>query len=362
MAEEQDESQKTEEPSRKRLDEAAERGQVVSSRETMSFTLLLVFTLLFYWVLPIAFHKAHLALSVFIERPDSFNMDGGALGSMLINLIQNCMGLLIVPFMAFICGVILTSIMQSPFVFSFEPLVPKLEKISIFKGIERLFSMRALTEFGKSMLKIILIGAVAYYAVAPFFLHIKQLPSAGIAGILVFLTLTAKRMLVGICIAMFFIALFDYLYQRYEYMKGLRMSKQEVKDEYKQQEGDPQVKRRLRQIRMERARRRMIAAVPTSDVIITNPTHYSVALKYDSGAMRAPKVVAKGLDNIALRIREIAKEHSIPLVENPPLAQALYATVDIDKEIPTEHYKAVAEVISYVYKLRGKIVPPAKNL
>jgi flagellar biosynthetic protein FlhB len=161
-------------------------------------------------------------------------------------------------------------------------------------------------------------------------------------------------MMVGICIVMFVIMIADYLYQRYEYMRSLRMSKQEIKDEYRQQEGDPQIKQRIRQIRVERARKRMIAAVPTADVIITNPTHYSVALKYDADKMRAPSVVAKGLDNIALKIREVAKEHNIPLFENAPLARALYATVDIDKEIPAEHYKAVAEIISYVYRLRGK--------
>jgi flagellar biosynthetic protein FlhB len=138
------------------------------------------------------------------------------------------------------------------------------------------------------------------------------------------------------------------------------MSKQEIKDEYKQQEGDPKIKQRLRQIRMERARKRMMSAVPTADVIVTNPTHYSVALKYDAQSMRAPMVVAKGLDNIALRIREVAKEHDIPLFENVALAQALYATVDIDREIPGEHYKAVAEVITYVYRLRGKLMQPSR--
>ena len=203
-------------------------------------------------------------------------------------------------------------------------------------------------------------AVVAYYAVAPYFPHIKQLPDISVAGTLSYLFVTSRRMLIGICIIMFFIAIFDYLYQRYEYLKSLRMSKQEVRDEYKQQEGDPQVKQRLRQIRMERARKRMMAAVPTADVIVTNPTHYSVALKYDQATMRAPKVVAKGLDNIAMRIREVAKEHDIPLYENPPLAQALYATVDIDREIPAEHYKAVAEVISYVYRIKGKYVQPAR--
>jgi flagellar biosynthesis protein FlhB len=161
-------------------------------------------------------------------------------------------------------------------------------------------------------------------------------------------------MLIGICIAMFVIAGGDYLYQRYEFIKGLKMTKQEVKDEYRQQEGDPKIKQKIRQLRMERANKRMMSAVPTSDVIITNPTHYSIALKYDGDKMQAPKIVAKGQDLIAMKIREVAKENNIPLVENPPLAQALYANVEIDQEIPIEHYKAVAEIISYVYRLKGK--------
>jgi len=360
MADEQDDSQKTEEPTRKRLEDAVERGQVITSRETNSFFLLLAFTLLFSWVAPGLFRKTQLSMAAFIEHPETFATDQKGLATLLIDILQTCGSILLVPLVTFVSAVLIANIIQNRFVFSLEPIVPKLEKISFMKGIERLFSMRGLTEFIKSIIKVVLVGVVAYYAVSPYFVHLKQLPDIGVSGVLAYLALTAKRMLIGICIVMFLIAVIDYLYQRYEYIKGLRMSKQELRDEYKQQEGDPQVKQRLRQIRMERARKRMMSAVPTADVIVTNPTHYSIALKYDADSMRAPKVVAKGLDNIALRIREVAKEHNIPLFENPPLAQALYATVDIDKEIPTEHYKAVAEVITYVYRLRGKITQPAR--
>jgi flagellar biosynthetic protein FlhB len=354
MAEEQDEAQKTEEPTRKRLDDAVERGQVITSRETASFFMLFSFALIMSWVAPGLFRRAQVMLSVFIERPDSFATDNQSIMNLMTDTVEEVGMLLLAPFAACIAAVFAANILQNRFVFSLEPLVPKLEKISLSNGLSRLFSMRSLAEFGKSLLKIVIVAIVAYYAVAPYFPHLKQLPDVSIAGMLAYLYATARRMLIGICIVMFFIAIADYLYQRYEYIKSLRMSKQEIRDEYKQQEGDPQVKQRLRQIRVERARRRMMTAVPTADVIVTNPTHYSVALKYDSDTMRAPKVVAKGLDNIALRIREIAKENDIPLFENPPLAQALYATVDIDREIPAEHYKAVAEVISYVYRLKGK--------
>ena len=355
MADEQDESQKTEEPTRKRLEEAAEHGQTITSRETTSFFILLAFTMILGFLGPGMLRKTQWSFSSLIERPESFAADKGALGQLLIDVLSICASILIAPFIAFVAAIFASNLIQNRFVFSLEPLIPKLEKISLSNGLERLFSTRSLAEFGKGVVKIIVVAVVAYYGIEPYFSHMKQLPDITTFGMLSYLNTTTRRMMIGICIVMFVITILDYLYQRYEFMKSLRMTKQEIKDEYKQQEGDPQIKQRIRQIRVERARRRMMTAVPTADVIITNPTHYSVALKYESGAMKAPKVVAKGLDNIALKIREVAKEHNIPLFENPPLAQALYATVDIDKEIPAEHYKAVAEVISYVYRLRGKL-------
>jgi flagellar biosynthetic protein FlhB len=162
------------------------------------------------------------------------------------------------------------------------------------------------------------------------------------------------KMLIGVCSAMAVIAILDFLYQRFEYLKNLRMSKQDIKDEFKQSEGSPEIKAKLRQMRMERARKRMMAAVPTADVVITNPTHFAVALKYDTAKHAAPHVVAKGQDNVALNIRKLAEENNIPIVQNPPLARALYETTDLDEQVPEEHFKAVAEVIAYVYKLKGK--------
>ena len=167
------------------------------------------------------------------------------------------------------------------------------------------------------------------------------------------------RLLLGVLMVLTVLAGADYAYQRLQHMRSLRMSKREVKDEAKQSEGDPMIKGRLRQIRMDRARRRMMAAVPTASVVITNPTHYAVALKYDMGATGAPRVVAKGSDLVALRIREVAAENDVPVVENPPLARALHANVALDAEIPPEHYKAVAEIIGYIFRLKGKIRPRA---
>jgi flagellar biosynthetic protein FlhB len=161
------------------------------------------------------------------------------------------------------------------------------------------------------------------------------------------------RLLFTVLAAMVVITAFDVFYQRYEHIKGLRMSRQEIKDEMRESEGDPMVKGRLRQLRMERARKRMMAEVPKADVVVTNPTHYAVALKYDA-QMSSPKVVAKGVDKVAQKIREIAKENDVPVVENPPLARGLFAAVDVDQEITPEFYKAVAEVIGYIYRLKRK--------
>jgi flagellar biosynthetic protein FlhB len=163
------------------------------------------------------------------------------------------------------------------------------------------------------------------------------------------------RLLAGVAAVLAGLAIFDYGYQYFDFRKSMRMSKQEQKEEYKQTEGDPHIKAKLRQIRMERARKRMMTAVPEASVVITNPTHFAVALKYEMGAAGAPKLVAKGADLVAARIRELAKANDVPLVENPPLARALYASVDLNQEIPPEHYKAVAEIISYVFRLKGKL-------
>jgi flagellar biosynthetic protein FlhB len=167
------------------------------------------------------------------------------------------------------------------------------------------------------------------------------------------ITSLINRLLLTVFAAMVVITALDVLYQRYEYIKGLRMSRQEIKDEMRESEGDPMIKGRLRQLRMERARKRMMAEVPKADVVVTNPTHYAVALKYDA-QMASPKVVAKGVDKVAHKIREIAQENNVPVVENPPLARGLYAAIDIDQEITPEFYKAVAEVIGYIYKLKRK--------
>ena len=357
MSEDQDQSQKTEEPTHKRLEEATKKGQIAFSREVGSLFILTALAIILIGLAPGILHDAKLLLQPYIERPEGFAMDAGNLGDMMTDLLVGSLAIMAAPMLLTVLAALGASAVQNKFIFSASPIQPKLEKISIRKGLGRMFSMRSVMEFLKGVIKLIIVGYIAYYAVEPKLAQIRQLPDDDVAVILIYMSSLAARMMIGICCAMFVIAVLDYLYQRYEFMKGLRMTKQEIKDEYKQQEGDPMVKQRLRGLRMERARRRMMESVPTSDVVITNPTHYAIALKYDSKEMPAPMVVAKGVDKVALRIRELAEEHDIPIVENPPLARTLHAAVKLDQEIPVEHYKAVAEVISYVFKLKGKLKP-----
>ncbi len=353
MADE-DQENKTEQPSQKRLDEAREKGNLANSRELGSFFMLLVLAVTITWFIPPILRNGAALLTPFLSNLDIMATDQKGLSILLYKLAFASLGVIMLPLAAAIIAAISSNFLQHGFVLSAESIMPKWSKISPVAGLGRIFSMRSLVDFIKNIIKVITVGTVAFLAVYPELTHIRQLPNETTENMLLFLLLLAKRMAVGVAIVMFFIALFDIIYQRYQHIKSLRMSKQEVKDEYKQSEGDPMVKQRLRRLRMERAQNRMMAAVPKSDVVITNPTHFAVALQYDNKTMAAPVVVAKGQDLIALKIRDIAKENNVPVIENPPLARALFSSTELDKEIPVTHYEAVAKIISYVYQLKGR--------
>jgi flagellar biosynthetic protein FlhB len=345
---------KTEEPTQRRIQEAVKRGQVAFSREVTNFLMLLVLTLSIVWFAPYIFNNTRLSLFRFIESPHTISLDGGNLQRLTAEIIYELLALLALPILATMLAALISSFMQNGIVFSAEPIKPKLEKISPIKGLKRLFSMRSLMEFFKGLLKITIVGIVGFIVVWPQLGTLENLADFAIMDMLTFLGTLAFRMALGATMVMAIIAVIDYIYQRYEYIKQLRMTRQELKEEFKQTEGDPTIKARLRQIRMDRARQRMMAAVPEADVIITNPTHYAIALKYDRDTMPAPITLALGADNIALKIRELGEEHDIPIVENPPLARALFDVAEMGQEIPFEFYQAVAEVIGYVYNLKGK--------
>ena len=357
MAEDQDQSQKTEEPTPRRLEEARKKGQIASSREINHWFMILAGAVAAVALFPMFGRELLLSLNRFIEQPDRIAVDANGLGSVLGDAVGDVL-LAFLPIVALlVVAAFLSGIVQSGFLISAERIQPKLEKISLLKGTKRLFSLKSIMEFVKGVIKLAIVGAVATILLLPVFDDVQRMTQMSMAGIVDLIHGLVIRLLMGILAVMTAIAGLDFLYQRFEHLKSLRMSRQEVKDEMKQSEGDPQVKAKLRQIRTERARKRMMAAVPDADVIITNPTHFAVALTYDPADMLAPRVLAKGADELAQRIRTVAEEHDIPLVENPPLARALYDVVDIDAEIPPEHYKAVAEIISYVFRLKGKTMP-----
>ena len=247
----------------------------------------------------------------------------------------------------------IANVMQVGFQISTEAMALKLSKLNPISGMKRFVSLKSLVEIVKSIIKIFFIGGIAYLLVEGEIKAFPVLVHQEVGQILVFIARVAIKICFFVCLAMILLAVLDYIYQRWQYEQDLKMTKQEVKDESKQTYGDPQVKARIRSVQMEMARRRMMDAVPEADVVITNPTHLAIALKFDAREMIAPRVLAKGSGHIAQRIREIAAENKIPLFEQKPLAQALYKMVEIGDYIPPELYRAVAEVLAYVYRLKG---------
>jgi flagellar biosynthetic protein FlhB len=357
MAEDTDKSQKTEEPTQKKLEDARKKGQVASSREVNHWFMILGITAGVLLFVPSTMRDIKLALLPFVEVPHAMNTDLGQLRLILFDLLTDLGLALLLPIALLVVAALGGGLVQNGLVIAAERIQPRLERISLVNGVKRLFSLKAVMEFLKGLLKLAVVGTVATLLILPAFDNLATMPAFEIHDVMAFIHHSAQRMLVGVLAVVSVIAVLDFLYQKYEFRKTMRMSRHELREEFKQTEGDPMIKSRLRQIRMERARRRMMAAVPEADVVVTNPTHFAVALKYEPAEMAAPRVVAKGVDSLARRIREIAEEHDVVVVENPPLAQALYTGVEIDQEIPEEHYRAVAEIIGYVFRLKRRAIP-----
>lgn len=349
-----DQDQRTEFPTFKRLTEARERGQLPISREAATWVLFVGILLVVTWVAPPMAAHMVTSLRVFLEMPHAISLDGNGMQVMFAETLRH-MGLATVLVFAILAAAAaLGTILQTGLYASLETIRPQFDRVSPMAGFKRLFSANSLIELGKSFGKLIVLGGIVFLTLWPV---MENLPASGghdLMDIVAYLHHQAVHMIIMLMLAFTLIAILDLMYQRHQYIKGLKMTKAEVKDEFKQQEGDPIIKMRLRNIRVEKARKRMMAQVPKADVVVTNPTHYAVALQYDNENMDAPVVLAKGINLIADRIREIANENKIPLVSNPPLARALYDTVELDQQIPSMHYRAVAEIISYVYKLKKK--------
>jgi flagellar biosynthetic protein FlhB len=292
-------------------------------------------------------------LRLVMANADQFEVGGGQFGAFFTALAQEIIGVALVPMVVLAVIAIVANLIQHRPLVSLSPLAPRLSKISPLSGAQRLFSRDSLVNFAKGLAKIGVVGAVMFYALWPERDRLESMITSDPVVLLPIAQELVLKLFWACIAAMTVIAAADFAYQRQRWWTKHKMTLQEVRDEFKQMEGDPKIKGRVRQIRMERARRRMMAQVPQATVVIANPTHFAVALKYDR-TMPAPLCVAKGADDVALRIRGVAEEHEVPVVENPPLARALYASVEIDQAIPTEHFKAVAQVIGYVMRLRRR--------
>jgi flagellar biosynthetic protein FlhB len=351
MAEESDSTDKTEDPTNKRLEEALKRGDVVKSQEVNTWFVIAGATLVLMAFSGGMGDGLTTTMRGLIANAHDIRVDGPALPGLFQRIGVEMLAAIALPFLVLMLAALVGNMIQHQLVWSLEALAPKLSKISPAAGLKRMFSKQALANFAKGLVKLVLVGSVLTALMWPERGRLEGLERTDPAAVLP-LTQSLALKLMGAVVAMLaVVAAADYLFQYRQWYERQKMSLREMKEEFKQTEGDPAIRGKLRQMRQARGRRRMMAKVPKAAVVITNPTHYAIALQYERG-MEAPICVAKGVDAVALNIRKVAGEHSVPIVENVALARALHATVELDQAIPPEHYKAVAEVIGYVMKLR----------
>ena len=353
MADNADDSEKTEDPTQKRLKDAHDKGDVPKSQEVSTWFTLAGATLMIALLAPSAAESLGELMKGYLEHAHDIPVDGYALRALWRDTGQSVALIVGLPLIALVIMAVAGNLVQHQPLLTAETIKPKLSKISPASGLKRMFSADSLVNFAKGMIKISVVGAVMVAVAWPHKDEADIMIFADTVIILEEARVLILQLLAAILAIMTVVAGADFVYQKNKWFNKQKMSLQEVKDEYKQTEGDPQVKGKIRQLRMERSRKRMMSAVPEATVVVTNPTHYAVALKYEDG-MGAPMCLAKGVDALALKIREVAKDSDVPVIENPPLARALYATVEMDQEVPEEHYKAVAEVIGFVFKMRNR--------
>ncbi|MFK4533800.1 flagellar biosynthetic protein FlhB [Bradyrhizobium ottawaense] len=351
MSEDKDPESQTEDPTQKRLDDALERGDVAKSQEINTWFMMAGGTLVVSTFSGSVGSGLLAPMRGLLANSWMIKTDGKALLALMQQIEFALLAAIGVPLLMLMLAAIAGNMLQHRLVWSTESLTPKFSKISPGAGFKRIFGKQAAANFLKGIGKLVLLGVVMTMILWPERHRMEAMVRLDPAAMLGASTSMTIHLLGAVVAALAIVAIADYFFQYRSWFQRQKMSLQEIKEEFKQSEGDPHIKGKLRQLRQQRAKKRMMAAVPKASVIITNPTHYSVALSYERG-MTAPICVVKGVDNLAFKIREIAREHDIPIVENVPLARALYATVEIDQEIPTEHYHAVAEVIGYVMRLK----------
>jgi flagellar biosynthetic protein FlhB len=346
--------EKTEKPTAKKKQESRRKGQVAKSTEVPTALIMLgVFILLYFiggWMTNIFLSLLQHSFSEYANWDLTINNVSTVFQQVTVQAATAVFPIMIIALIAGVFG----NYLQVGFLVATEPVMIKLEKLNPIQGAKRIFSSRALVELVKSILKISIVGGVAFSLLWYKKNDILLLSQKSIGIALTTIGTLTVQIGMAVAVILLFLSILDYLYQKYDFEKNIRMSKQDIKDEYKKTEGDPLIKSKIKERQRQMAMRRMMQDVPKADVIITNPTHFAIAIKYDAETMEAPTVVAKGVDFVALKIREIAKEYNIMTMENKPLARALYHQVELGDSVPEDLYKAVAEVLAYVYRLQGK--------
>ncbi|MDJ0801548.1 MAG: flagellar biosynthesis protein FlhB [Desulfobacterales bacterium] len=349
-----DKSDRTEKPTPKKLADARKKGQVAQSREIPSAMILLAALGFFYFAGGFMFQRMQVLITGSYQRLNAPVLQDALSASALARWCFDQVIVILMPIMLLLVVVgVMANISQFGFLMKENALAPDFKKINPLTGLKRLVSLKSLVELVKSVFKILFVGAIAYLILKRDLDVIPALTQMDVADIMVFTGEAAFKIAFFVCLGLIVLAAADFSYQRWQHQKELMMTKQEIKEERKQMDGDPQIKARIRSMQIEMARRRMMEMVPEADVVITNPTHLAIAIRFDADTMAAPEVVAKGADHMAQRIRETAEAHAVPRVENKPLARSLYKSTEIGDPVPVELYQAIAEVLAYVYRLKG---------
>lgn len=351
---ETDREDQTEDPTLRRLEQAIERGDTARSPEVGTWFVLAGGTLALMTMSGDSASTLTSSLRGMLGNLHRFPTDAAGLQSVATHAILVAMAAMAFPFVVLLLSGLAGSMIQHRPIFTLDPLAPQLARISPLSGFKRIFGKEAVVQLIKGLVKLGAVGTAMAYVLWPERGRLESLVILDVAHLLPATRDEAIKLMGAVLAIYAFLAGGDYVYQRISWYNRQKMTKREIKEEYKETEGNPEIKAKLRQLRAQASRRRMMAKVPKATVVVMNPTHYAVALQYESG-MAAPVCVAKGLDAVALRIRAVAEENSVPVVENAPLARALYKAVDLDQDIPVEHYKAVAEVIGYVMRLRRRV-------
>lgn len=348
-------SDKTEKATPKKRQDLRKKGQVMQSRELPANLILLILFISMRILGNFLYQESRAVFHMFFTETSTFSLEDPSEIMRLATFVILQIAKMTAPFflIAILVGVLGTYV-QIGFLFTFEPLKPKFSNINPLKGLKKLFSTRSLFELAKSLAKVVVVAWVAWSSIQGEFTNMMKLMDLELGPLALYIINAALDIAIKICFALLAITVVDFFFQWRRHEKDIRMSKQEIKEEYKQMEGNPEIKSKIKQKQREVSMRRMLKDVPKADVVITNPTHFAVAIKYDPEKMPAPYVLAKGVDFMAQRIKDVARENKIHLMENKPLAQALYQSVDIGQAVPPDLYKAVAEVLAFVYSLEGK--------